>query len=343
MALAAYGQRREPTPKEKETINSIMNLSHADLTRALQNISKSSFRDSIYYMVGPESQEFKDLAYQFSIALFDRFHSFAKRNVTPGLPLIISGGCGLNCEWNSQWRDCGLFCDVFVPPCPNDSGVAIGTAVDAMHYYSGNAKIQWTVYSGDQFVSDVLESPQFERSSLDLDDLSHRLLQGQVIAWVQGRWEIGPRALGNRSLIAEPFSIETRDRLNRIKKREAFRPVAPICLEEDFNEHFDHAGPSPYMLFFQNVKNSKLKAVTHVDGSARAQSISKHQNPEAYALLQAFKKKSGVGVLCNTSLNFNGRGFVNRMSHLFSLALERDLDGIVVGNQFWRRRRIGDG
>jgi predicted NodU family carbamoyl transferase len=343
MALAAYGQRREPTSEERKAIDSIMTASHGDLIRAKYAMANSTFGNTLYYKVGVESQEFKDLVYQFSVALFDRFYKFAERHVTRGLPLIISGGCGLNCEWNSQWRDCGLFSDVFVPPCPNDSGVAIGTAVDAMHYYHGKAKIQWTVYSGDPFINDALELPQFERSPLDLGDLSQRLMQGQIIAWVQGRYEIGPRALGNRSLIAEPFSTTTRDRLNRIKKREMFRPVAPICLEEDFDQHFDHPGPSPHMLYFQKVKNRKLEAITHVDGSARAQSINERENPEAFALLRAFKEKSGAGVLCNTSLNFNGRGFINRMTHLFSFALERELDAIVVGNQFWRRRWVGDG
>ena len=146
---------------------------------------------------------------------------------------------------------------------------------------------------------------------------------GDVIGWAQGRYEIGPRALGNRSLLAAPFSVRARDQLNRIKQRETFRPIAPIYLAEDFDLQFENHGYSPYMLNFQRAETSNLNAITHVDGSARVQSVTEDQNPQMYSVLRQFRKLSGVAVLCHTSLNFKGRGFVNHLSQLRDLARNR--------------------
>ncbi len=335
MALAAYGRRGEPTQEERETIELILSLGNFEL-RASRIPVKSKLSNSKYFNIGVETQELKDLAWQLSNALFDRFYHFAHEHVRQKVPLLISGGCGLNCEWNTQWQQCGLFSDVFVPPCANDSGIGIGAAIDAQHHYTGSAKVNWSVYAGEPFVEDVIESDEFEPVTLNLAEICKRLLNEQVIAWVQGHYEMGPRALGNRSLLAAPFSPATRDRLNRIKQREPFRPIAPICLEEDFTQLFDHHGPSPYMLHFQRVKSAALGAVTHVDGSARAQSVNDRQNPLICDLLREFRRQSGVAVLCNTSLNFKGFGFINRLSHLFAFARERSIDGLVVGTRFWR-------
>jgi predicted NodU family carbamoyl transferase len=338
MALAAYGRSRAPTCEEREIVDAIL-TSELDELLALLSSSKSRFDSGRYFNIGVESQEFKDLAWQFSAALFDRFFQFARKHVTPGLPLLIAGGCGLNCDWNTQWRQCGLFSDVFVPPCANDSGVAIGASVDAQHHYTGEAKLQWNVYAGDPFIEDVTESPYFDSCPISLPDVCRCLVAGDIIAWVQGRYEIGPRALGNRSLLAAPFSAETRNRLNRIKQREAFRPIAPICLEDELSRHFEYHGASPHMLYFQRVRSKQLAAVTHADGTARAQSVKDSENPEICALLREFSRQSGVGVLCNTSLNFSGRGFINRLSHLFKLARDREIDGLAVGARFWKLRR----
>jgi hydroxymethyl cephem carbamoyltransferase len=333
MALAAYGSRDAPTREQRQTIEEILDHAFSTDFETTDVFSKSPF-----FRIGVESQAFKDLAWNFSQALFDRFYQFAKENLTEKLPLVISGGCGLNCDWNTQWRSCGLFSDVFVPPCPNDSGIALGTAIDALHHYTGRAKITWSVYAGDPFLEDVESAPDFDCRALSLSDLCRDLLDGDVVAWVQGRWELGPRALGNRSMIAAPFSTETRDKVNRIKQREAFRPIAPICLEEEFDRHFHHCGLSPHMLYFQRVKSPELAAITHVDGTARAQTVNDAENPLMCSLLREFRSCSGVGVLCNTSLNFKGRGFINRQSQLLSLARSRGIDGLVVGERYWKRR-----
>ena len=185
-----------------------------------------------------------------SDAIFTKFYEVARKKLTKNYPLLISGGCGLNCSWNSLWRDCGLFPQVFVPPCPDDSGSAIGTAIDAQAHFTGQAKIEWSVYSGAEFILDHGVSDAFEKHSLDLRRTAEILRDGGILAWVQGRCEIGPRALGNRSLLAAPFDVSMRDRLNLIKHRESYRPVAPVCLEEDVSEHFVWNGESPHMLYF---------------------------------------------------------------------------------------------
>jgi hydroxymethyl cephem carbamoyltransferase len=288
--------------------------------------------------MGVEHQAFKDLVGKFSDELFARFYRFASSRLRNGYPLLIGGGCALNCEWNTRWRECGLFPDVFVPPCPNDAGSALGTALDAQLYFTGRAKVAWSVDSGDSFVLDVRPGDEFQEHDLDLSRLAGFLQRGHVIGWVQGRCEMGPRALGNRSILAAPFSPEMRQRLNRIKQREAYRPIAPVCLEEEVDRSFDWQGESPYMLYFQRVKAAALQAVAHVDGTARVQTVSAARNPVLHSLLRAFKDLTGHGVLCNTSLNFKGWGFINRMSDLLEFCKARGLDGFVVQDRFFSVR-----
>jgi predicted NodU family carbamoyl transferase len=171
---------------------------------------------------------------------------------------------------------------------------------------------------------------------MNYDELAGLLAKGQVVAWVQGRSEVGPRALGNRSIIAAPFQREITDRLNWIKQREWYRPIAPICLEDEGEKLFGCSESSPYMLFFHRVRDEKLAAVTHVDGSARVQTVSRTQNEPMFELLMAFKRLTGYGVLCNTSLNLKGKGFINRSSDLFGFASARKIDAVVVERRLFR-------
>ncbi len=194
----------------------------------------------------------------YSDAIFDSFFDFAKARLTKRLPLVIGGGCGLNCEWNTRWMESGLFDHVFVPPCTNDSGVAIGAAADAQLQLTGNPKLRWNVYAGEEFVEDLVPT-EWTRKPLSLDEIAALLQRGEVVAWVNGRYEIGPRALGNRSLLAAPFSKDMTARLNLLKHRESYRPIAPVCLEEDFAQHFDGPQPSPYMPQFHCVEDPRLR------------------------------------------------------------------------------------
>jgi hydroxymethyl cephem carbamoyltransferase len=159
------------------------------------------------------------------------------------------------------------------------------------------------------FIDDIEASTsdrigKFRRIPAGLHHVAKAMACGAILGWVSGRSEIGPRALGNRSILAAPFSKETLARLNKIKRRESYRPIAPVCLAGDATFYFDLTKDSHWMLYFSQVKDSRLGAVTHVDGSARPQTVSEIQNPLLHQLLEKFKEITGVGVLCNTSLNF---------------------------------------
>jgi hydroxymethyl cephem carbamoyltransferase len=330
MALCAYGEPGEPTAEEWKLIDPL--LDHPSFL----DLAKDDLRESPYHNIGLRTPEFTRLAKRFSDELFGRFERFARQYLTKGYPLLISGGCGLNCDWNAAWRASGLFEDVFVPPCANDTGSAIGTAIDAMLQYTGQAKLSWTVYSGQDFVDDRPDLPDVVVRDLDLDEVAEFLVGGHTVAWVNGRCEIGPRALGNRSLLAAPFSRNMTTRLNAIKQREDFRPIAPICLEEDVERHFEWTGPSPYMLYFQMVRDRRLAAITHVDGTSRVQTVRADQNPLVHGLLTRFRDRTGAGVLCNTSLNYHGSGFINRASDLYHYCRVHSVDGFVYSGKFCR-------
>lgn len=328
MALAAYAEPTDADPRVAETVERILTG---------ERLRKDHFRDSPVFNAGVESDECKTAAAVITERIFEIFAKSARDHIPPDLPLYISGGCGLNCEWNMRWKTLGHFSSVFVPPCTNDSGSAIGTAIDALCAVTGEPQIDWDVYSGLEFEWDIEpDTAMWKRRPLDHAALSDALANGRIVAWVQGRWEIGPRALGNRSILAEPFQASTRDRLNEIKLREAYRPIAPCCRIEDAGKVFDADFDDPYMLYFRHLRSEELRAVTHVDGTARVQTVTNDANKELHDLLTAFAKRSGVGVLCNTSLNFKGNGFINRMSDLVKFCEAQRID-FVVGNSWFQR------
>ncbi|MFE2729147.1 carbamoyltransferase C-terminal domain-containing protein [Kitasatospora sp. NPDC059327] len=189
-------------------------------------------------------------------------------------------------------------------------------------------------------MEDIEFDPQrYEIRPLDHGEVARHLRDGKIIGWARGRWEIGPRALGNRSILAAPFTEETTARLNRIKQRESYRPIAPICLEQEAGRWFGGGLPDPYMLYFSRVESADLCAVTHVDGTARTQTVDPTANPAMGALLTAFGELTGFSVLCNTSLNYSGRGFINRSSDLIAYGELHGLDGYVVNDVFVTPRR----
>jgi len=327
MALASFSTRKKPSLEEKELMNFLLSSTHVQLS-LYNELEKSQF-----YNVGVDNTEFRNFAGIFSDKIFDIFYQFAKANMKKGLPLIIGGGCGLNCDWNSKWKESGLFSDIFIAPVANDSGSAIGTAIDAQFHYTGNPKVEWDVYAGLSFNSncsfDVAQYDIYDSNEIIADMLANDL----ILAWVNERYEIGPRALGNRSIFAAPFKDSARIRLNEIKQREQFRPIAPVCLEDDAAKWFGCDQPSPHMLYTYIAKTDALAAVTHVNRTARLQTVSCNTNKNLYNLLVAFKERTGYGVLCNTSLNFNGRGFINKIDDLSSYVIKHNLDGFVVDGQ----------
>ncbi|WP_018680527.1 carbamoyltransferase C-terminal domain-containing protein [Actinokineospora enzanensis] len=237
---------------------------------------------------------------------------FARRPDLAGLPLCMSGGCALNIKWNSGLRASGLFEDVWVPPFPNDSGSAIGSATAEMVRLTGNSALEWSVFAGPDVVETGHPPAGWTARACDIDELAKLLeVRGEPVVVVSGRAELGPRALGHRSIIAPAVSEGMKDRLNEIKNRESYRPVAPICLEHRAPEVFDPGTPDPYMLFDHMVRpewRDKVPAIVHLDGTARLQTVGP-DNDLMFRLLTAYERSTGVPVLCNTSANFKGSGF----------------------------------
>lgn len=332
MALAAYGDAESADAEIRRLVDRLLTV------KELNPAPKADFADTVVYNSGVESEVTKTAAALLTKRIFDIFAEVALRELPSGTPLCISGGCGLNCDWNGNWREFGHFNSVFIPPCTNDSGSAIGTAIDALAQHGHHHPIEWSVYSGLEFVDDAAPDPlRWRQQSRNDRAIAAAISRGGVVAWVQGRWEIGPRALGNRSLLAEPYSVATKDKLNQIKQRENYRPIAPCCREEDLASAFSDDFPDPHMLYFRRVRSPRLGAIAHVDGSARVQSVTAVANPQLHSLLDAFAAETGLGVLCNTSLNYSRRGFVNRMSDLIRHCEDRQIDHMVVGDRWYQR------
>lgn len=333
MALAAYEDEPLPTHEEKYLISAL--LSNPE---QIPKLSKSDFRTFSQYNCGVTSSTGKRFSRLISDAILNYFIDRIGPCVRRKAPLLISGGCALNCEWNSTLSSTGLFSEVFVPPCANDSGSAIGTAADAQFMLTGYAKLDWSVYAGQPFELDEMKHRDFVCTTTTPVEIAKHIHDGAILGWARGNSEIGPRALGHRSILASPFGKQTLHRLNRIKRRESFRPIAPVCRAEEVGEHFSPAKLSPYMLYFHQVLNPRLQAITHVDGSARVQTVTYEQNASLHRVLSEFRNLCGVGVLCNTSLNFNGAGFINRSSDLANYAREVHLDGFVIDDRLYMHK-----
>lgn len=232
----------------------------------------------------------------------------------PELPrrLCFTGGCALNIAWNAQLRACGLFEDVWVPPFPNDAGSGLGVAAADLLRSGEGPAIDWDVYRGQPLIP---SSPAdgWSAAPCDIPALAGFLHDTErPVVFLNGRAELGPRALGNRSILCSARSAHTKELLNDMKAREWYRPVAPICLEDDAPAVFDPGSPDPYMLFTHRVRSSwrdRVPAIVHVDGTARLQTIRREQNPTVAALLAEYRRLSGIPLLCNTSANLKGSGF----------------------------------
>lgn len=254
-----------------------------------------------------------------------------------GLPAVLSGGAALNIKWNSALRACGHFSDVFVPPVANDSGSAIGMAYCEHVHRTGRWELDWNVYAGPKI--DKETPPGWTHRSRSL---SARLVNkpDEPVIVMRGRAEIGPRALGHRSIIASAIRAENKDLLNNIKRREAFRPVAPICLESHVRGIFDPGFPDPFMTFEQQVRpgwRKLIPAVVHIDGSARVQTVNAAQEPFLSAVLEGYHEATGVPVLCNTSANRPGRGFFPSIADAARWAEEVGIKAIATEQGLYER------
>jgi carbamoyltransferase len=269
--------------------------------------------------------------------------------------LCIGGGVALNGVANFKILSEGPFENVHIPPSPGDAGSAVGAAQYLYHVYHKNPKeisdntklIIQNVYVGPSYSNEeiklFLHSKNISYESFDDTTLLKKTAQlisdGNVVGWYQGKMEWGPRALGNRSILADPRRADMKDILNaKIKHRESFRPFAPSIMEEFASEYFEMDIPSPYMLMVAPVKKPKeIPAVTHVDGTGRLQTVSKKSNELYYNLINEFYKITGVPVIINTSMNVMGEPIVNTPEQAYSMIVKTDMDCIVMGNNLVRK------
>jgi len=265
--------------------------------------------------------------------------------------LCLGGGVALNGVANYRILKEGPFDKIHVPPSPGDGGSAIGCAAYAYYSILKNERIIETdtakmisnnVYLGPGYSNDTIKSfldfkkiPYKQYGQQELLERTAKLISEQnVVGWYQGRVEWGPRALGNRSILADPRNAKMKDILNeKIKHRESFRPFAPSILEEHASEYFELDVPSPYMLLVAKVKKpDKIPAVTHVDGTGRLQTVSRKANPLYYDLINEFYKLTGVPVIVNTSMNVKGEPIVNTPSQGYAMLQKTEMDYLVMGN-----------
>ena len=290
--------------------------------------------------------------------------------------LCLAGGVALNCVANGRVLRDGAFKNIWVQPAAGDAGGSLGAAMTVYHHYLGKAR---KINGHSDLMKGSYLGPEFEQHEIELrltkagavfevlneealiSTTAEALAAEKAIGWMQGRMEFGPRALGGRSIIADPRSIKMQKTLNlKVKYRESFRPFAPSVLSEDASDWFDIEGDSPYMLMVAdvnknkqyemsefekalfgieklNVPRSEIPAVTHVDYSARVQTVHKETNPLYHALISAFKEKTGCPVVVNTSFNVRGEPIVNTPEDAFRCLMGTGLDILVVGNCFLKK------
>jgi len=284
--------------------------------------------------------------------------------------LCLAGGVALNCVANGKILQEKIFEKIWIQPAAGDAGGSLGAALALWHIEEGNKRIvdpnddMQGSYLGSEFTQDQIESELksigaiYEKVDYEslISKTSDYLCKEKAIGWFQGRMEFGPRALGGRSILGDPRSDKMQKNLNlKVKYRESFRPFAPSVLKEDLSDWFDISTESPYMLLVAsinpdrkikmteeqnnlfgidklNIKRSEIPAVTHVDYSARIQTVNRNTNKSYYDLISKFKEKTGCPVIVNTSFNVRGEPIVNTPTDAFNCFMGTELDYLIIGN-----------
>jgi carbamoyltransferase len=259
--------------------------------------------------------------------------------------LSMAGGVALNSSFNGKVLTSTNFEEIYIHPAAGDAGTSLGVCYYIWHHLLGNPRttVSHHAYTGPKFengdIRGLLDRQNLQYVTLEEDDLVAKVAdlvaEGNVVGWFQGRLEWGPRALGNRSIVADPRRHNMKDILNaRIKHRESFRPFAPSILLEDVGDYFDQSYPDPFMIKVYNVlpeAQSRIPAVTHVDGSGRLQTVKKEDAPLYWSLINAFKERTGVPVVLNTSFNEN-EPIVCSPEEALDCFLRTKMDAVVLGN-----------
>ncbi len=299
--------------------------------------------------------------------------------LTQSKNLCLAGGVALNCVANGKLQNLNIFENIFIQPASGDAGGAPGAALAAHYIYFKNQRNTAGpndemngAYLGPEFSDiEIIQTAKkykanyqfFENEDALCNQVASLIANENVIGWFQGKMEFGPRALGNRSILGDPRSEEMQKKINlKIKYRESFRPFAPAVLAEDAQNYFDLKSSSPYMLLVQPVKNnlrkqlpknynalplkeklyykrSELPSITHIDFSARIQTVHKETNPKFHKLIMAFKKITGTAMLINTSFNVRGEPIVCSPTDAYKCLMRTEMDYLVIGNFLFEKTK----
>lgn len=300
------------------------------------------------------------------------------QELTKAKNIVLAGGVALNCVSNGKLLKSGIFDDIWIQPAAGDAGGALGAAYAAWHIWMGKERKIVTgkdamkgAYLGPEFSDSDIEKVArrnnarfhyFESDDQLYDKISDILAEGNVVGWFQGRMEYGPRALGNRSIIGDARNPEMQKKMNlKIKYREGFRPFAPSVIEEEIQEYFELDRQSPYMLLVVPVNEARknpepegyndlemyerlyhlrsdIPSITHIDYSARVQSVNREVNPRYWHLINKFKQKTGYGLLVNTSFNVRGEPIVCSPEDGYRCFMRTEMDYLVLGNYLFDKK-----
>jgi carbamoyltransferase len=387
MGLAPYGQPRYVDALKSKVINLhedgsfTLNMEYFNYCTGLTMTSQrfaEDFGGPARLPEEPIQQRDIDLAKSVQVVLEDAVLLLARhlQNITGRRNLCLAGGVALNCVANGVLQRSNIYEEIWIQPAAGDAGGAVGAALGFYHLALGGARTPQvvdgmrgsylgTTYSDNQ-IREVLVACNSVFEELETNALVVRtakaLADGASVGWFQGKMEFGPRALGARSILADPTRAETQRTLNlQVKKRESFRPFAPSVLKESSGSWFDLKTPSPYMLLVAEVKQehrteiyqnshddlltrvnqcrSRIPAVTHVDYSARIHTVDKAVNPLFHQLLSVFEEITSVPILVNTSFNVRGEPIVESPFDAYNCFMDTELDAMAIGNFFLEKRK----
>ena len=362
-----------------------LNQKYFKYTYGLRMINENKFKDLFGLSLRKEEEEITQKHCNMALAIQKVTEEIVTKivketkRITNSKNLCLSGGVALNCVANGKIEELKLFENIYIQPASGDAGGSLGCAlaINHMYYdcernYSNEYDLMRGSYLGPYYSDKeiLIINKKFKavyQYIESFEELSKRVAEliskGNIVGWFQGRAEFGPRALGNRSILADPRIPDMQKKLNlKIKYREGFRPFAPSVLEEDYSKFFEGEIVSPYMLMVKKVqskikskiskeywelnywdklysKRSKLQSVTHVDFSSRIQTVSKKTNPKYWNLINEFKKITNVGVLINTSFNVRGEPIVNSPEDAFKCFMNTEMDYLVINNFLYKKEK----
>ncbi len=353
MGLASYGKLNQDL---YDLLNSTIIINGFDCKHHPEQLFEKMSRLDVFKRHQNHSiEETADIAYTGQVFFADLMTRLLThlQEVTQSEHLTLAGGCALNSSYNGQITSRTPFKQVHIPSAPADDGCALGAAWLAFRDDHPNRPYKSEVlspYSGSNIHNEAIEQLiQFNRT-LDIQHLPETicevtaklLAQGQLVGWIQGRAEFGPRALGNRSILADPRLAATQDHINqKIKFRERFRPFAPSVLHEYGADYFENYHESPYMdktLRIRKTMQNKIAAVCHVDGTGRLQTVKQEWNPRFYQLIMSFHQLTQVPLLLNTSFNVMGKPLVHSLEDALAVFLTTGLDVLVINDYLITKR-----